>query len=36
MLLGLGTPFWVQTVSAALNARRWADKKEEKPNRDEA
>jgi hypothetical protein len=36
MLLGLGTPFWVQTVSAAVNARRWAEKKEEKPNRDEA
>jgi hypothetical protein len=27
LLLGLGTPFWVQAVSAAFNLRRWTEKK---------
>lgn len=30
LLLGLGTPFWVQAVSAAFNLRRWVTKKDDK------
>jgi hypothetical protein len=30
LLLGLGTPFWVQAVSAAFNLRRWDPKKDTK------
>jgi hypothetical protein len=32
LLLGLGTPFWVQAVSAAFSLRRWDAKTDEKGN----